>query len=493
MSRIVLCISAIEATAANWSTGKLRAVQRFDASDDGLNAFRAWLAPYRGRQAWITVDTVDEEYRLETVPHVPARQRAEMLERKLQQLYRSSRYRAGRAVRSVRDKRREDLCLLAAYADERIITPWCDELESAGLLIAALHPVPLLLAEALQRTGAIHDPVLLLMRWSGGIRQTVVSGAIPVLTRVTSITHEARLAPIATDEIRGTREYLSALGVLPVEQTLTVHVLDSTIGLIDDPAQALFRVVPLPAALARSIVSAASEAPSGTHLQLGLLARYRCRINLAPPALRAQVRRRGIARLAIAGCLCIGLCCAIVAAVHVIDAVGTARQRSALGASIRGSAPAATAARKGDTAPAPDLDRALRQVNAEDGPAFAARRVYLAVSRALDAYPQLRLQSLRWEQRPVQPDSPVPASALVAVARTTLQAGNDPRDAARTMQAFATAIAGAPDVERARLSSTPQGYDAAGTLRGQFPTTHTDHTALEFETTVQFKSRDAQD
>lgn len=496
MSKIVLCISANEATAARWSAGKLRAWQRFDASNEGLDAFRAWLAPQRGNTAWITVDTPDEEYRLETVPHVSARQRFEMLERKLQQLYRGSQFRAGGAVRSVRGKRREDQCLMAAYADERVLLPWIDALQRAGLLIAAIHPVPLLLVDMLRRARAAPDPVLLVMRWSGGIRQTVLSDNIPLLTRVTSIHDETRVAQLAAEEIRGTREYLGALGILSSDRTLPVFVLDPTLRLVDDPGPSLIRLAPLPVALAKSIGVAVADAPPGTRLQLILLARHCSRINLAPPALRAPLRRRNSARLIAAVSLCIGLFCATVATVQAIDAMRAMRQRVALNAALRNAASVTPDPKQALAAITPDFDRMLRQLSAQGTAAHAAHRVYLAISRALDAYPQFTLESLRWEQRAIQADSASVSgdSNVVAVARMTLQStGDDPREALRAMQSFAAAIARVTDVERAQLTAVPPGFDAAGTLRGQFTPTRSGRSALAFETTVQFRRHDVQD
>lgn len=496
MGKILLCISASEATVAHWSAGKLRGAQRFNATEDGLHAFRAWLALHRGRSTWITVDTPDEEYRLENVPHVAARQRMEILERKLQQLYRGSRFRAGRAVRGVRGKRREDQCLMAAYADERIVLPWMDVLQSAGLLIAGIHPLPLLLVDLLRRTGVTTDPVLLVMRWSGGIRQSVISAGIPLMTRVTSIGDEARLAMLAAEEIRSTREYLGALGTLPSDRALAVFVLDPTLRLVDDHAQPLFRLMRLPAALARSVNAAACDAPPGTCLQLLLLARYRSSINLAPAALREPLRRRNLSRLATAGSLCVGLCCAAVAAAQAIDAMRAARLHTALGTSHRAPTSAPTTAGEAPTTTAPGIDLALRQLDAHEHATHAARRVYVAVSRALDAHPQLTLESLRWEQRALGPDSATGSGEvrLVAVARTTLDSNAaDPRDAVLAMRSFAAAIARVSEVEEAQLTAIPPGFDASGTLRGQLSSTRSERSALAFETTVKFKPHHVED
>ncbi len=46
--------------------------------------------PLDGVPAYLMADTVDEDYRFETLPHTTGKDRRDMVERKLKQLYRST-------------------------------------------------------------------------------------------------------------------------------------------------------------------------------------------------------------------------------------------------------------------------------------------------------------------------------------------------------------------------------------------------------------------
>ena len=75
-------------------------------------------------------DTVDEDYRFETLPHAFGSDRREMVERKLKQLYRSTPSTApapGARGRQARD----DRYLFAALTNPESFTPWLQFLVAA--------------------------------------------------------------------------------------------------------------------------------------------------------------------------------------------------------------------------------------------------------------------------------------------------------------------------------------------------------------------------
>ena len=66
--KLLLCVSAYHLTAAVWSRGQLRAVQEFADDEAGQREFMAFLGGLRRTPIYFLADTLDEDYRFETLP-----------------------------------------------------------------------------------------------------------------------------------------------------------------------------------------------------------------------------------------------------------------------------------------------------------------------------------------------------------------------------------------------------------------------------------------
>src|SRR6185295_1126576 len=83
--KLLVCISALQATAAHWRAGKILSLQQFANNDAGLAAFREFLTPHTNVPVYMTVDAVEEDYRFEMLPHSFGTDRGQMVARKLRQ------------------------------------------------------------------------------------------------------------------------------------------------------------------------------------------------------------------------------------------------------------------------------------------------------------------------------------------------------------------------------------------------------------------------
>ena len=85
-------------------------------------------------------DTVDEDYRFETLPHAYGKDRRDMVERKLKQLYRSTPFFGASLAEREEGKRRDDRYLFAALTNPAVFDPWLRILIASGLPIAGHLP-----------------------------------------------------------------------------------------------------------------------------------------------------------------------------------------------------------------------------------------------------------------------------------------------------------------------------------------------------------------
>ena len=88
--KLLLCASTFHVSAALWSGRRLIGCRGFEDDAAGHAAFQNLLRSTAGVPVYLMADTVDEDYRFETLPHASGSDRREMLDRKLKQLYRST-------------------------------------------------------------------------------------------------------------------------------------------------------------------------------------------------------------------------------------------------------------------------------------------------------------------------------------------------------------------------------------------------------------------
>ena len=112
--KLVLCASPSHLTAGLWTGRRLSAVHGFSAEQQDQQAFATFLRAARGVPVYLMADTVDEDYRFETLPHTFGKDRRDMLERKLKQLYRSTPFFGANLTEREETKRRDDRYLFAA-------------------------------------------------------------------------------------------------------------------------------------------------------------------------------------------------------------------------------------------------------------------------------------------------------------------------------------------------------------------------------------------
>ena len=94
VSKIVLCVFPDRLTAGYWRMGRLVACTAFTNDEQGHADCRDFLTAYPATPVYLIVDAVEEDYRVETFPHTAGSAQKALLDRKLNQLYRTSTYRA---------------------------------------------------------------------------------------------------------------------------------------------------------------------------------------------------------------------------------------------------------------------------------------------------------------------------------------------------------------------------------------------------------------
>ena len=298
-SKLLICVSAEQATAAVWKGRKLSGCRTFGNDEAGWNAFNAFVASAKGMIAYVMADTVDEDYRFETLPHASGKDRAEMVSRKLKQLYRGTSYFSYSLQSREADKRKDDRYLFAALTSPELLSPWLKAINSHALPVAGVFSQPMVSALLPAHLKVKHPNLLIVSKGSAGVRQTFFKNLKFRISRLTPLRATTEAADqYYADEVSNTRMYLDALTITHVDDTLQVVILDQDESLSGLPA-AISRGRPNMQCtlLGRAdIVSRFSIAPqeiaaSNDALHLHLLGETAPSHNFAPPQVTQGYQR----------------------------------------------------------------------------------------------------------------------------------------------------------------------------------------------------------
>src|SRR4030066_184998 len=153
-----------------WGPGRMHWLGEFAADTAGLAAFRQIVVKHAQLPVLLVADTVDEDYRSEILPHVQGHARAELLARKLKQVFRNARFTG--AWRQTRETtgRRDDRYLLAALTDAGWLMPWLSGLHPARGPLCGIAPLALAYQHLLSKLRVQAPHTLLACRLNNSLR-----------------------------------------------------------------------------------------------------------------------------------------------------------------------------------------------------------------------------------------------------------------------------------------------------------------------------------
>jgi hypothetical protein len=509
--KILICISAARVTVARWRHGQLAACHAFAHDNDGTAAFRALLAEWHPAPTYVIVDAVEEDYRMEVLPHARGRDRKALIARKLRQVFRNASYSAAVLQGRERDKRRDDRYLFCALTNPDLAERWLKILTDLRLPLAGFHLLPMVTERLLPRVKLAGDNLLVVAPRDGGLRLTFFDHGRLRLSRLTRSDARGgggRVAAFAED-VRNTRLYLHAVHVANMDEHSTVAVIDpdgsltdlaaalapdqSNLTVLRFDAPALATRLGLPIALLRGV-------PDALYLQL--LGERVPAANLAPRPLVTRHRmfllRRtiyaaaavlAVAALGWSGVNLYGVYNANADAAH---ATLQTRVEHNHYEAIRRQFPAAP------TSPEnlrDAVETAQRIVHAGRTP----QAIMAVVGHALDATPQIRLNGLDWQYGTDQKQSADrrPATATTTATGHQQQAlikaevrsfDGDYRKAIDAINRFAAHLRDEPTVAEARVTKLPLNLDPQQSLSGNMQEERGRPARAEFEVQITLKA-----
>lgn len=478
-AQLLLYVSRQQAITAIWRNGTVADCQTLDNDTAGWQAFAAWLKAHPRLPVYIMVDTVDEDYRSETLPHTTGNTRSLLLQRKLTQNYRASPFSVAEYQGRDNDRRRDDIFLLAALTKPDVLHPWLDLIQQQAAPLQGIYLLPLVSEWLLPHLDLPDQDLLLVSRHDVGLRQSYFSGGRLKFSRLTPLEQaESSAVTLYADEIEKTRFYLNSLRLLDKERALAVYLLDYeahfdslATALAQDPAIRCTRLDT--EHIRRQLKLSAEECrlcPIYPHLLL--LGRAQTRNSIAPASLLQPYRLHVFGRalyFAAGGALAASML--VAGAYTLASARLEARQAELITATTHLSNEYDVIARAFPRSPvsAEQLVTAVQVVQQLKQARHQPEPFMDVVSRALRSHPEIQLNRLQWQAGRIDQTgndtrvSPKPGGTLDAVLNPF---SGDYRAALTQIESFAAALQADPRVSSASITHLPLNLDPSAALHG---------------------------
>jgi hypothetical protein len=516
--KLLICVSALQATAAVWRAGKIAQIEQFPNDEKGLADFREFLAPHSNVPVRLMVDAVEEDYRFETLPHSWGSERAQMVSRKLKQHYRNTPYIGAWLQGREAGKRRDDRYLFSALTNPEIVADWLGVIAAQELPLAAVYLLPMVSAGLLAKLEVKTANLLVAAQHTGGLRLTFFRERQFRLSRLTRGDGSKTTDPVRlfAGEISNTRLYLHALRTATLDEHLTVLLLDRNDELEqvaetivqDNPALDCVRVgrAELASRLGMDPQVLAST-PDALYLQL--LGLKSPEGNIAPANATVGFRRYRATRAIYAACVGIGAVAALLSIVNGWQAYRVNSQAAEVAQQIaaqdaqyqqitRQFPPAPT---NGDNLKrAVEMSQAIRQTARDPVPMMAL------VSQALQASPNVVVRDFGWrygltdiekgeQTSTATPPTPAPGAPAPARRQSAYVTGEirpfrgDYRAAIDTIDGIAGRLRAHPAVAEVRTTKMPLNVSSKAVLSGNTLDSRAEAGTAEFELVIVFKPR----
>ena len=185
-TKLVLCATANALLAGLWRAGKLQGNQTFANNEVGHQAFGEFLQQYPATPVYLIADAVEEDYRLESLPHATGNAKYELVTRKLNQYYRDSDYKAAHFINRDKDKRKDDNYLFLALNNDDVLQNWINVIKAVEAQLVGVYLLSTLSQVLARQLKLMASDILLCEKLSSGLRQTYLRNGRLRMSRLVS-------------------------------------------------------------------------------------------------------------------------------------------------------------------------------------------------------------------------------------------------------------------------------------------------------------------
>jgi hypothetical protein len=211
-----------------WNRGAINSRESFLAAEAASASCVAYLEKYRRVPTYFITDLVEEDFRLDTIPHLRGSDSDAVINRKLGQIYRGSNLRHAVIQGREAEGRRDDKVLYHAVTNTELIKPWLELLEKIEVPLEGIYSSSVLSARLLKALDLQFPHTLLVTVVPDfGLRQTYFRDQQIKFSRITPIVYDEgqSVGGLIAAEIGRTWQYLESLRYFAGGEALEVCIL----------------------------------------------------------------------------------------------------------------------------------------------------------------------------------------------------------------------------------------------------------------------------
>ncbi len=228
MTRHFLYLTNSRMVSVTTQGKRLVARREFAVSGAGATEFERYLAGMALVPAHLFTDLTEEDFRLDTIPHVGTRDREAMVARKLTQIFRNTPYRYAAMQGREAEGRRDDRVIYIAITNPEVLRPWVEAIERHKVPLEGIYSAAVFSATLLEELDLVFAHTLLVTFTPGeAMRQTYFRDNEIKFSRLTPVDLEEgqTLGTMIAEETTRTWQYLDSLRHFGPEDRLEVCVL----------------------------------------------------------------------------------------------------------------------------------------------------------------------------------------------------------------------------------------------------------------------------
>jgi hypothetical protein len=228
MSRHFLYLTNSRLVSLVTRRGSIVARREFAVSAGGAAQFERHLATLHTVPTNLFTDLAEEDFRLDTIPHVGKGDRQAVVSRKLSQIFRNTPYRYAHTQGRETEGRRDDRVIYTAITNPEVMRPWLDAIERLKVPLAGIHSTSVFSATMLDELDLVFPHTLMVTFTPGeAMRQTYFRDREIKFSRLTPIDLQEgqSLGTMVAEETTRTWQYLDSLRHFTPQDRLEVCVL----------------------------------------------------------------------------------------------------------------------------------------------------------------------------------------------------------------------------------------------------------------------------
>lgn len=227
---LLLLLSTNHLHAQHMVAGEIAAQRDFTDSVNDRADFSGFLKSIHC-PAYLLTDLIEEDFRLEIIPHLSGKRHRALIQRKFDQFYRGTPFQQATLLQRQKTGRRDSEMLFSALTNPSLITPWIDILLANKIPLEGIYSVPQISAPLVLDNPSNY---LLLITWNkfSGLRETYFSSHRLQISRLTPTSQGLNFQDTVAEELGRTYQYLKSLSLIPAGQVLDVRIVGHSSDLI---------------------------------------------------------------------------------------------------------------------------------------------------------------------------------------------------------------------------------------------------------------------